>query len=76
MGFRAVGLWWSDIYQMTEHFRQVKMRRDEQRGAAYFGKRAFQDIASLPDALVAGGGELALVARYKREGVPDMYQRD
>lgn len=76
MGYRAVGLWWTDIYQMAEHFRDVRMRRDERRGAAFFAKRAFHTIDSLPDALVTEAGELALVARYRQDGVPTLYHAE
>lgn len=76
MGFRAVGLWWSDIYQMAEHFRDIRTRRDEGRGAAYFSKRAFSEIVTLPECLTTDSGELQLVQRYRREGAPRMYQKD
>lgn len=59
---------------MTEQFREVRMRRDEQRGAAYFSKRAFQNIETLSNALVSEAGELVLVERFRRDGVPRMYQ--
>jgi hypothetical protein len=73
MGYRVVGLWWSDVYVMAEHFKAVRMRRDESRGAAYFGKRAFSDIASLADHLW-GKGDFALVERFRQEGLPTMYR--
>jgi hypothetical protein len=73
-GYQTVSLWWSDIYQMTEHFREVRMRRDEQRGAAYFGKRAFQSIETLANSLVNETGELTLVAMFRAGGIPRMYQ--
>jgi hypothetical protein len=72
MGYRAVGLWWSEVYVMAEHFKAVRMRRDESRGAAYFGKKAFSDIASLPDRLW-GKRDFALVERFRKEGIPKMY---
>jgi hypothetical protein len=72
MGYRAIGLWWSDVYSMAEHFKAVRMRRDESRGAAYFGKKAFSDIDSLPDSLW-GGRAFVLVKRFRRDGVPTMY---
>jgi hypothetical protein len=72
MGYRTVGLWWSDVYTMAAHFKDVRMRRDESRGAAYFGKKAFSDIATLPDHLWGKRG-FALVERFRREGVPVMY---
>jgi len=74
MGFQIAGLWWTDVYKMTEHFKSVSMRRDEKRGAAYLGKKAFEDIATLPDA-VAGDSGHALVERFKREGIPALTVR-
>lgn len=76
VGFRTIGLWWTDMYLMSEHFRDVKMRRDERRGAAYFKKKAFQDIDTFPSALFTEGGEIALAERYKREGAPALYRVD
>jgi hypothetical protein len=73
MGFRVVGLWWSDVYRMAEHFKSVSMRRDEMRGAAYFNRRAFLAIETLPDAL-QGKKNWALVEKYRREGIPKMYR--
>lgn len=75
-GYKTVGLWWSDIYQMTEHFREVRMRRDEQRGAAYFHKRAFQNIDTLADSIVNDTGGLVLAELFRQRGVPQMYQAD
>ena len=73
MGFQVVGLWWSDVYRMGEHFKSVSMRRDEMRGAAYFGKRAFLPIESFPDSL-RGERDWTLVERFRREGIPQIYR--
>ena len=73
MGFRAVGLWWSDILQMTANFVTVKMRRMEQRGAAYFKRAAFAPIGALGDDLYDESGELRLVRQFQAEGIPRMY---
>jgi hypothetical protein len=75
MGFRVLSLWWSDVYRMTEHFKSIRMRRDEQRGAAYFGKRAFAEISTFPGALW-GEEDFALVEQFRREGIPPMYAAD
>ena len=74
-GFRIVGLWWSDAYTMGEHFRSVRMRRDEMRGAAYFSKKAFSDIDTFVASLW-GKDDFALVERFRHEGVPRMYVAD
>jgi hypothetical protein len=34
MGFQIVGLWWTDVYRMAEHFKKLQQRKDEQRSAA------------------------------------------
>jgi hypothetical protein len=72
MGFQIVGLWWSDVYSMTEHFKSVKMRKDENRGAAYFGKKAFNDMTTFATA-AADLGPRGIVQRFKHEGIPEMY---
>jgi hypothetical protein len=73
VGFRATGLWWTDVYKMAEHFKKVQQRGDENRNAAYFGKKAFDDIFTFPDAIEGKSGE-TLVQRFKREGIPQMYR--
>lgn len=73
LGFEIIGLWWSDVYKMTDNFKSVSMRRDEMRGAAYFSKRAFEPIETFPDQLM-GKSALALVERFRRDGIPDLYR--
>lgn len=73
MGFRIVGLWWSDVYRMAEHFKSVKMRRDEMRGAAYFGKKAFLPMDTFVESL-PGEKDFAIVERMRRDGIPEMYR--
>ena len=73
LGYRTVGLWWTDIFQMAEHFSSLRMRRDEQRGAAYFKKAAFSPIETFCDGLYDQEGRLRLVGRFKRERAPKMY---
>jgi hypothetical protein len=72
LGFAIVGLWWTDVYRMAEHFQAVSTRRDEMRGAAYFSKRAFLPIESFADQLM-GEKTLALVERFRNEGIPTLY---
>jgi len=76
MGFRVVGLWWTDIYRMAAHFSSVKMRAVERRGAAYFKKKAFEPIETFADELYDEAGQLAIVQRYQQEGIPQMYVAD
>jgi hypothetical protein len=73
VGFKTIGLWWTDIYQMAENFRDVRMRRDENRGAAYFRKKAFHAMEELTTNLFDASGNLALVKRHRREGIPNLY---
>jgi len=73
MGFRIVGLWWTDIYRMTEHFSSVRMRAVERRGAAYFKKKAFEPIETFAAELYDESGELAIVQRFQQHGIPEMY---
>jgi hypothetical protein len=56
----------------SEHFKSVKQRRDEQRGAAYFGKKAFAGIETFPADVQA----MSLVNRFKREGIVPMYRSE
>jgi hypothetical protein len=72
MGFQIVGLWWTDVYRMGQHFKAVKKRADENRGAAYFGKKAFAAIDTFPADVQA----MALVNRFKKEGIPQMYRSE
>lgn len=72
-GFKIVGLWWSDVYRMAEHFKSVKTRRDEMRGAAYFDKRAFSPIETFVEEELVGYADLPIIQRYKEGGIPQMY---
>lgn len=74
VGFEIVGLWWTDVYRMAEHFKSVSMRRDENRGAAYFGKKAFEPMETFADQLMTSGGELRLLELFRRDGIPELYR--
>lgn len=74
MGFETIGLWWTDIYKMAENFRDIRTRRDEQRGAAYFKKAAFHDMDALKAELFDSDGRLQLATRFEKEGLPDLYE--
>jgi hypothetical protein len=76
VGFHVVGLWWSDIYRMAENFTGIKMRRTEQRGAAYFKRAAFSFIDTFVDALYDERGHLVLVRQFHEQGIPRMYVQD
>jgi hypothetical protein len=72
VGFRIVSLWWTDVFKMAEHFKSIKQRRDENRGAAYFGKKAFSPIETFADE-IESNGKLTIVEEFKRAGIPTMY---
>jgi hypothetical protein len=57
---------------MAEHFKSVKTRRDEMRGAAYFGRKAFATMDGFADALQENG-KFVIVEKYKAQGIPTMY---
>lgn len=73
MGYRIVGLWWTDIFRMAEHFTSIRMRAMERRGAAYFKRAAFSEIATFGDNLYDQDGNLKLVKKFEKEGIPKMY---
>jgi hypothetical protein len=75
VSFEIVGLWWTDVYRMAEHFKSVSMRRDENRGAAYFGKKAFEPMDTFTAQLASSGGKLRLVELFRRDGIPELYHR-
>jgi len=70
MGFQIVGLWWTDVYKLTEHFKKVQQRKDEQRGAAYSGKKAFSDIGTFPADVQA----MTLLKSFKKKGIRAMHR--
>ena len=72
-GFQVVGLWWTDIYRMAENFKNIRLRRDERRGAAYFGKAAFSPIDTFVSELFEQHGTLRLVEQLRKEGIPQLY---
>jgi len=72
MGFRPVGLWWTDVYRMAESFKEIRGRRDESRSAAYFDKKAFAPMSTFPASLYQDDRFL-LGERYRQSGIPAMY---
>lgn len=70
--FAAVGFWWTHMFLMGEHFKEMTQRARENRPAAYFDVRMFQDPATFIDH-VRKGEPRALTERVRREGVPRLY---
>jgi len=73
VGFRIVGLWWSDVYQMAANFTKTAKRRDENRGAAFFRKKAFGTMDNVV-ALLAGKKRKTFLNKFKSKGVPKLYR--
>lgn len=73
--FKAVGLWWSDIYRMSEAFSSVRRRQVEQRYAAFFKRAAFSPITAFVEEITVEK-YLDLAERLRVDGVPSMYSVD
>lgn len=73
--YRAIAGWWTDPFQMREHFDRVQRRPRETRDAAYFNVNMFQPFSTLAEH-IRNDGPVHLAERIEREGVPDLYRRD
>ncbi len=71
--FKAVGLWWSDVFRMSEAFQSVRRRQVEQRYAAYFKRTCFDSMTSFLERIRERDYE-RLAHRLRDEGVPAMYE--
>ena len=68
------GVWWTDVYAMTEAFLQMERRqRNGGKLAAHFSRECFQPLASLGPAL-SESHHLAILARLQKQGPPEMYR--
>lgn len=70
--FKAVALWWTDIFAMTNAFVTVRRRQVEQRYAAFFNRRCFRPIESFIEQ-IRDQRYMELRDRILREGVPPLY---
>jgi len=70
--YAPVGLWWTDLFSMREHFQGSRRRPRETRIAAYYDVSMFQEM----DAFIAhlrDDEPARLRARIESEGVPELY---
>jgi len=68
------GIWWTDIYAMSEALvRSERRRRNGGKMAAHFSPSCFAPLESLGPAL-RDGRHRALLERLKREGPPSLYR--
>lgn len=68
------GIWWTDIYAMTDAFlRSERRRQNGGKMAAHFSPGCFAPLGSLGAAL-RDGHHRALRARLEREGPPVLYR--
>lgn len=75
-GDRSVprGLWWTDIFTMSEAYqRSERRRRNGGKMAAHFGPGCFRAIDSLGEAL-RDGHHRTLLARLRNDGPPPLYR--
>ncbi|MEU4775300.1 hypothetical protein [Micromonospora sp. NPDC023644] len=70
--YYGVGLWWTDLWTMEQHFKNVDIRSRETRNAAYFDTSMFR----LPDAFAAhlGSGGLERDRARLVERTPQLYR--
>lgn len=71
--FKGVGLWWTDIFRMTEAFQSVRRRQVEQRYAAFFKRTCFDSMASFIEEIKERDYQ-RFAERLRAEGVPAMYE--
>lgn len=68
------GIWWTDIYAMSEALvRSERRRRNGGKMAAHFSPACFAPLESLGEAL-RDGHHRALRERLEREGPPSLYR--
>jgi hypothetical protein len=70
--FVAIGLWWTDLFSMQEHYERSAQRPRETKVAAYYRTAMFRAADVFADHL-AQNGPAELRARMSREGVPRLY---
>jgi len=69
-----VGLWWTDLFSMRDHFKGSKTRPRETRIAAYYDVRMFQQMDEFIEHLRRDGPQ-QLRERIEAEGVPQLYRQ-
>jgi hypothetical protein len=69
----AIGLWWTDLFAMSEHYRESRRRPRETRRAAYYSTDMFRGMEDFIEHLRAGGPH-QMKERLVREGTPNLYE--
>lgn len=70
--FKGVGIWWTDIFRMAKAFKSCRRRQTEQRFAAYFDRKCFEPIYTLPD-FISSDGLKNLKEMMEKDGIPELY---
>jgi hypothetical protein len=72
--FIGVGIWWTDIFAMSDGFIELRQRRfDSGKRAAHFDPGCFRTLDALAE-MLSQGHHLALRLRLVREGIPKLYR--
>ena len=70
--YAGVGLWWTDLFSMRDHFTGSRMRPRETRSAGYYNIDMFHDMDLFIEHL-RDNGPKKYKARLKSEGIPKLY---
>jgi hypothetical protein len=68
----GVGLWWTDLWAMSENFDRVDVRPRETRNAAYYKRDMFHPLNNFAQFALEGGIE-ADHSELRRSGPPALY---
>lgn len=70
--YTGLGLWWTDVLQMAQHFASSKVRPRETKVAAYYNTAMFQPIPTFAE-FIRGVGFKNLRKELHRDGLPSLY---
>ena len=70
--YAALGLWWTDMFTMSENFTGSRQRPRENRIAAYYKTAMFKEMGAFLKHVESGGPQ-QLQARMDSEGIPSLY---
>ncbi len=71
--FEGLGLWWTDLFSMSEHYVGSRRRPREAKTAAYYKTVMFREPEWFPEHVAAGGPD-EIRAQLDADGVPVLYQ--
>ncbi len=72
--YAALGLWWTDLFGMEQHFDRVQKRPRETRMAAYYDTDMFHDVPDLVHHLTSGGLEEIRRGLAERGWTAELYR--